>query len=469
MSTISGHVVANRGGPGRGGTPSGPLHRRIEGLARGVPRAVLAPKTEATTSAPAPSVEFRIAYGTAFGESVKLVGGSPEFGAWVPAAGVALKWSEGNVWSATMPMEPGHSFEFKVVVFNSGTGASKWEVGDNRVAAIDSPGVYLMDMAWNQIPGTGLVKVADIAVPGPVAETAPAASPAASDASPVGSADAATAETAQEEEPEAVAAVSAAAASDTDAGADAPPAANAAGAAAAAEQPAPGATATGETVKASPASSEGYYQGMLTSDLSQDNGASADDMLGRNLSLAAGVTVLLAAGVAAFLASNGLLELPTLPAVGVPSIRLPDVDMSQYGLPDLVMPDLSAFAIPALPKVSLPEVSLPPMPDMPSMPTMPTLPEMPAMPQMPSLPALPALPALPEGAPEAAGDAARDTAYALPAKATSFVPKLSCRGGASRASGASQSGARQHAGGEHGGARGSTPGACDTAGGCRMF
>lgn len=48
-------------------------------------------------------------------------------------------------------------------------------------------------------------------------------------------------------------------------------------------------------------------QGLLTSELKQDNGASANDMLKRNLQLALGVSGLLAALVLGFMASNGLL------------------------------------------------------------------------------------------------------------------------------------------------------------------
>ncbi|KAI8475931.1 MAG: hypothetical protein J3K34DRAFT_403234 [Monoraphidium minutum] len=50
-----------------------------------------------------------------------------------------------------------------------------------------------------------------------------------------------------------------------------------------------------------------YYGGLLTSDLGQDNGASAGDMLKRSLQLAGGVAGLLALLVLGFLASNGLL------------------------------------------------------------------------------------------------------------------------------------------------------------------
>eukprot|EP00197_Chlamydomonas_leiostraca_P003216 CAMPEP_0202871216 /NCGR_PEP_ID=MMETSP1391-20130828/18107_1 /ASSEMBLY_ACC=CAM_ASM_000867 /TAXON_ID=1034604 /ORGANISM="Chlamydomonas leiostraca, Strain SAG 11-49" /LENGTH=130 /DNA_ID=CAMNT_0049551951 /DNA_START=86 /DNA_END=478 /DNA_ORIENTATION=+ len=50
-----------------------------------------------------------------------------------------------------------------------------------------------------------------------------------------------------------------------------------------------------------------YYSGMVTSGLSQDNGASPADMLKRSLRLAGGVAALLGLLTYGFLASNGLV------------------------------------------------------------------------------------------------------------------------------------------------------------------
>jgi|LauGreSuBDMM15SN_2_FD.fasta_scaffold364968_1 hypothetical protein len=57
----------------------------------------------------------------------------------------------------------------------------------------------------------------------------------------------------------------------------------------------------------SPSSQSGYYSGLVTSDLRQDNGSSSADMLKRNLQLAGGVTGVLALLVLGFLSSNGLV------------------------------------------------------------------------------------------------------------------------------------------------------------------
>lgn len=58
---------------------------------------------------------------------------------------------------------------------------------------------------------------------------------------------------------------------------------------------------------ASPQDQPGYYKGMLTSGLRQDNGASSGDMLKRSLKLAGGAAALLALLLLAFLSSNGLV------------------------------------------------------------------------------------------------------------------------------------------------------------------
>jgi hypothetical protein len=50
-----------------------------------------------------------------------------------------------------------------------------------------------------------------------------------------------------------------------------------------------------------------YYQGLLTTDMREDNGSSSQEMLSRNLKLAGGVAGFLVLLVVGFLASNGLL------------------------------------------------------------------------------------------------------------------------------------------------------------------
>ncbi|GIL58696.1 hypothetical protein Vafri_13683 [Volvox africanus] len=53
-----------------------------------------------------------------------------------------------------------------------------------------------------------------------------------------------------------------------------------------------------------------YYAGLVNNDIRQDNSATSNDMLVRNLQLAGGVAGLLGALLLLFMASNGLLQLP---------------------------------------------------------------------------------------------------------------------------------------------------------------
>jgi len=82
-----------------------------------------------------------------FGQSVKIVGGHPILGDWNPADGVALEWSEGDVWKAEVDLPPG-TWEFKVVVV--GGASDEWEGGNNRVIEVpeDSLGVLGLSMDW---------------------------------------------------------------------------------------------------------------------------------------------------------------------------------------------------------------------------------------------------------------------------------------------------------------------------------
>jgi len=85
--------------------------------------------------------------------------------------------------------------------------------------------------------------------------------------------------------------------------------ATAAAAASAASTAAPAAPAAASTAAAAgkPEYGASYYSGLVTSPVSQDNGAGASDMLRRSLQLAGGAAALLGGLLVAFMASNGLL------------------------------------------------------------------------------------------------------------------------------------------------------------------
>jgi len=74
-------------------------------------------------------------FGVAFGEHLRLVGSSTALGDWQPNEGLALEWSEGNNWTASVEL-PAGAIEFKVVVIR-GDGSADWESTENR--GVDVP------------------------------------------------------------------------------------------------------------------------------------------------------------------------------------------------------------------------------------------------------------------------------------------------------------------------------------------
>ncbi|MFK0223830.1 carbohydrate-binding module family 20 domain-containing protein [Streptomyces vinaceus] len=68
---------------------------------------------------------------TTWGESVLVVGSSPELGAWDPARAVPLSSAAYPRWSASVVMERGTQISFKYVI-REPNGSLVWEQGNNR-------------------------------------------------------------------------------------------------------------------------------------------------------------------------------------------------------------------------------------------------------------------------------------------------------------------------------------------------
>jgi len=75
-------------------------------------------------------VKFIVPVEVKYGDSVKVVGNESALGAWDCDRGVQLQWSEGNIWTKIVDLNPG-SYEFKCVVAAS-DGQMQWEPGCNR-------------------------------------------------------------------------------------------------------------------------------------------------------------------------------------------------------------------------------------------------------------------------------------------------------------------------------------------------
>lgn len=73
--------------------------------------------------------------GTAYGDTLVLVGDRPELGAWNPQAGVRLSGEAWPTWNADLAVRAGARIEYKLVILR-GDGSVRWERGENRTAVV---------------------------------------------------------------------------------------------------------------------------------------------------------------------------------------------------------------------------------------------------------------------------------------------------------------------------------------------
>ena len=104
-------------------------------------------------------VKFWLHHHTVWGQSLKLVGASPELGNWVLSSGINMTWSEGDNWHCTVELPAGGVFEYKfVVVDHNSQTAVAWQSGNNSVLALRHADdfVEVFDN-WHCSPGAKLV------------------------------------------------------------------------------------------------------------------------------------------------------------------------------------------------------------------------------------------------------------------------------------------------------------------------
>jgi hypothetical protein len=99
-------------------------------------------------------VRFWLQFRVEYGQSVVVVGGSPDLGNWVLADGVPLTWSEGDMWNASVDLPAGTVTEYKYVVVGQGGHAAAWQQGNNSVLALrQSDDVVEVYDNWGGNPG----------------------------------------------------------------------------------------------------------------------------------------------------------------------------------------------------------------------------------------------------------------------------------------------------------------------------
>ena len=97
---------------------------------------------------PQTAVNFSVRTPTVAGQTVYLVGDSPQLGAWVPQAGVEMTAQSDSIWTTTLSLPAGRSFQYKYVKIDQ-AGNVVWEGSTNRTLTTPAKGT----LAANDGPG----------------------------------------------------------------------------------------------------------------------------------------------------------------------------------------------------------------------------------------------------------------------------------------------------------------------------
>ncbi|WP_103500950.1 MULTISPECIES: carbohydrate-binding module family 20 domain-containing protein [unclassified Streptomyces] len=101
--------------------------------------------------APGPD-QGRAAFGvtatTQWGETLHVVGSTPELGNWNPAAVLPLSSADYPVWKREVAMTAGTSFEYKYLRKREGQSQVTWESGANRSATVGAGGLVSLNDTW---------------------------------------------------------------------------------------------------------------------------------------------------------------------------------------------------------------------------------------------------------------------------------------------------------------------------------
>ena len=93
---------------------------------------------------------FSLHYVTKPGEDLYIIGSDSRLGNWDQNQGVAMTWTEGNVWQCEMELPAGGVFFYKYLVKLPGNGF-KWQDGANNLLVLPEPwdapegGVFMAD------------------------------------------------------------------------------------------------------------------------------------------------------------------------------------------------------------------------------------------------------------------------------------------------------------------------------------
>ncbi|KNE82316.1 MULTISPECIES: carbohydrate-binding module family 20 domain-containing protein [Streptomyces] len=96
---------------------------------------------------PAAAASFNVNATTVLGQNIYVTGNRAELGNWDPAAAPKLDPANYPVWSLSVPLPAGTSFEYKYIRKDAG-GNATWESGANRTATVGGDGSVLLNDTW---------------------------------------------------------------------------------------------------------------------------------------------------------------------------------------------------------------------------------------------------------------------------------------------------------------------------------
>ncbi|WP_245674338.1 carbohydrate-binding module family 20 domain-containing protein [Actinoplanes rectilineatus] len=98
-------------------------------------------------STPAGGATFGVTATTTLGQNIFVTGNQGALGSWAPAGAVALSSAAYPVWSATVALAAGTTFEYKYLRKNA-DGSVTWESGANRTATVPASGQLTLSDTW---------------------------------------------------------------------------------------------------------------------------------------------------------------------------------------------------------------------------------------------------------------------------------------------------------------------------------
>ncbi|KAH9476533.1 Alpha-amylase [Psilocybe cubensis] len=103
----------------------------------------------ATVPTPSGSVAvlFQETATTTFGQNIFLVGSISQLGSWAPASAIALSSASYPVWTVTVSLPAGTTFQYKFIRKNT-DGSITWESDPNRQATVGNSGTTTLTTSW---------------------------------------------------------------------------------------------------------------------------------------------------------------------------------------------------------------------------------------------------------------------------------------------------------------------------------